>query len=92
MTDLVMSTHAMVQLPDLVVSCAKKFHEVEGGYRPGWSDQARKFYAECYDLIDSRVQRKGVVQRRGRGMDHFNNTFETIRSGPIGQWRRRYQL
>jgi len=82
----------MVQLSDLIVFCSKKFLEVEEGYRPNWSDQAKQFFAKCYDLIDSRFQRKGIVERDGRAFRQLNEYLETIRALPVGQWRRRYEL
>ena len=55
----------MVQLSDLVVFCTKKFLELEAGYRDGWCDEAKNFYAECYSLIDARFGRKGLLSGQG---------------------------
>jgi hypothetical protein len=82
----------MVQLSDLIVFCSKKFLEAEEGYRPNWSGQAKRFFAKCYDLIDSRFQRKGIVERDGRAFRQLNDYLETIRALPVGQWKRRYEL
>ena len=82
----------MVQLSDLVVYCSKKFLELEGGYRDEWPDEAKQFYAECYALIDSRIPRKALIQRAGRGMEALNTFLENVRSTPRTQWKRHYNL
>ena len=82
----------MVQLSDLVVYCSKKFLELEGGYRNEWPDEAEQFYAECYALIDSRIPRKALIQRAGRGMEVLNTFLENVRSTPRTQWKRLYNL
>jgi hypothetical protein len=82
----------MVQLSDLIVFCSKKFLEIEGGYRPNWSNEAKQFFAKCYGLIDSRIQRKGIVERDGRAFRQLNECLNTVRATPVGQWRRRYEV
>jgi len=82
----------MVQLSDLVVFCAKKFLEIENGYRESYSQDAKKFYAECYSLIHDRIRRKDLVDRQGRDMDGMNGFLREIQSKPIGQWKRRYGI
>ena len=80
----------MVQLSDLVVFCAKKFLEIDNGYRDAYSQDAKRFYAECYVLIHDRIRRKDLVDRQGRGMDGMNGFLREIQSKPVGQWKRRY--
>ncbi len=82
----------MVQLSDLVIYCSKKFLEVDNGYRDTWPDAAKRFYAECYSLIDDRIARKQLVERNGRAMDQLNIFLASVRSTPNGRWKRRYGL
>lgn len=82
----------MVQLSDLVVFCAKKFLEIDNGYRGAYSEDAKRFYAECYALIHDRIRRKDLVDREGRGMDGMNDFLRMIQSKPVGQWKRRYGI
>lgn len=80
----------MVQLSDLVVFCVKKFLEIDKGYRNMHSPNAKKFFAECYDLIHDRIRRKELVERRGRGMDKINDFLKRIQAKPTRQWKRRF--
>lgn len=82
----------MVQLSDLVVFCAKKFLEIDNGYRNAYSEVAKRFYAECYALIHDRIRRKDLVDRQGRDMDQMNGFLREIQSKPVGQWKRRYGI
>jgi Protein of unknown function (DUF3800) len=82
----------MVQLPDLVVYCTKKFYELEGGYRENWPEEAKNFYAECYGLIDARLPRKELIEREGRGMDILYQLLRTVRSEPAARWKRKYGI
>ena len=82
----------MVQLSDLVVFCAKKFLEVDGGYRDEYPDAAKQFFAQCYAIIHDRISRKSMVDRDGRGMDAVNTLLSAIQASPRGQWKRRYGL
>lgn len=82
----------MVQLSDLVVFCAKKFLEIDNGYRNTNSQDAKRFYAECYALIHDRIRRKDLIDRQGRGMDQMNGFLREIQSKPVGQWKRRYGI
>jgi len=82
----------MVRLSDLVVFCAKKFLEIDNGYRGSYTAAAKSFYAECYSLIHDRISRKSIVERQGRGMSSVNTFLAAIQSKPVGQWKRRYGL
>lgn len=82
----------MVQLSDLVVFCAKKFLEIDNGYRNAYPQDAKRFYAECYALIHDRIRRKDIVDRQGRGMDAMNGFLREIQSKSVGQWKRRYGI
>ena len=43
--------------------CTRKFLEVENGYRNGWNQAAKDFYAQCYQIIDSRIAKKTLIER-----------------------------
>ena len=80
----------MIQISDLVLICARRFLEIDHGYRGGWHPEVVRFYAERYTEIHDRLVRKQLVERGGRGMDRLNRYLSSIRCEPIGQWRRRY--
>ena len=82
----------MVQLSDLVVFCAKKFLEIDNGYRDGYPPEAKLFFAECYSLIHDRIPRKTLVARQGRNMAALNSFLDAVQAKPVGQWKRRYGL
>lgn len=82
----------MVQLSDLVAYCTKRFIEVENEYHNDWTQEAKDFYARCYELIRSRVARATTVDRPGRNMGQLNTFIETVRAEPRPQWRRHYNL
>jgi hypothetical protein len=46
-----------------VVFCTRKFLEVENGYRNGWNQAAKDFYAQYYQIIDSRIAKKTLIER-----------------------------
>lgn len=82
----------MIQLSDLVVFCAKKFLEIDNGYRDGYPPEAKLFFAECYSLIHDRIPRKTLVARQGRNMEAFNSFLDAIQAKPVGHWKRKYRL
>jgi hypothetical protein len=86
------SKNPMIQISDLVVVCARRFLEIEHGYRPDWSDAVKDFYAECYSRIHGRIRRRTLVPRGGQGMDAFNRYLAEVQCTPVGQRRRRYGL
>ena len=82
----------MIQLSDLVVFCTKKFLEIEGGYREAYPPEAKRFFAECYSIIDSRVAKKTLVERDGRNMDRYNSFLGIVQAKPSARWKRKYGL
>jgi len=82
----------MVQLSDLVVLCARRFYEIENGYRDGWPVEVKKFYAECYSIIHDRIRRQALVERAGRNIGALNNFIANVRCGPVGRWKQRYGI
>ena len=82
----------MIQFSDLVIYCIKRFIELENGYRDNWPQEAKQFYAECYEKIRDAVVRVKIVEREGRNMDVLNAYLKEIRVEPRTQWKRRYNL
>lgn len=82
----------MVQLSDLVVFCAKKFLEIEGGYKPNLPVEAKTFFARCFSKINDRIKSKSIIERQGRNMDALNTYLQNVRIQPTRQWKRRYGL
>ena len=82
----------MVQLSDLVVFCSKMFFEIEAGYRESYPAEAKRFFAECFEIIDSRNSKKTLVTRNGRNMEHLNNYLNAVQAKPSRQWKRKYGL
>jgi len=84
-----LTKNPMVRLSGLVAYCSKKFLELENGCGARWPEEAKRFYAECYGLIDARIARKELVERGGHDAA-LNDLLREVRSTTIGHWRRRY--
>jgi len=82
----------MIQLSDLVVFCTRKFFEAENGHGKNWPQQAKDFFASCYNIIDSRMTTKGLIERTEPKLKTLNEHLNLIRAKPIGQWKRRYTI
>jgi hypothetical protein len=84
----------MIQLSDLVIYCTRKFLEVENGYRDTWNQAAKDFYAQCYNIIDSRIAKKSLALRREGNKDirRLNEYISEVRATHRTQWKRHYTL
>ncbi len=82
----------MIQLSDLIVFCVRRFLEIESGYRDNYPQEAKQFFAECYQIIDSRNQIKTLIEREGRGMDALNDYLKAVQAKPNRRWKQRYNL
>jgi len=82
----------MVQLSDLVVLCIRRFLELENNYRETWPNNVKNFYGASYHLINDRIARKSLLQRRGRGLESYNQYLGQIRCVPRRNWRQYYPL
>jgi len=80
----------MVQLSDLVAYCTRKFLEVECGYRDNYTEDTKKFYADCYTIIQERVVRKKLVPKPGKHGDLADRYLEAIQAKPLAGWRGKY--
>ena len=82
--------NAMIQLSDLITYCTRRFLEIESGYRPSWTMEAQRFYAECFAKIDDRVAKKGLVERGGQAYASLNEHLGRARSLPAARWRSQW--
>ncbi len=82
----------MVQLSDLVIFCIRRFLEIEHGYRDTWTQDAKNFYAKCFDKIQARVRRKNIIERNERALLRLKEYLNEVKCVPIGQWKRKYQI
>ena len=82
----------MIQLSDLVAYCSKRFLEIESGLRPNIPEIAKKFYAQCYEIIDSRLIRKTLIERSGRDAEALNDLLHKIEVKPRTRWKAHYGL
>lgn len=86
--------NSMIQISDLVVYCAKKFFEIEAGYKDDYNGDAKRFYAECYQIISDRQKGypRALITRGGRNMKHLNDYLEKIQVKPSSSWKKKYRL
>lgn len=82
----------MVQLSDLVVLCTRRFYEIENGYRDGYPEKVKRYYAECYSIIHDRIKKKTIIERTGRNIGALNEFVAKVKCGPVGQWKKRYGI
>lgn len=82
----------MIQISDLVIYCIRRFLELDAGYREDWPDEAKAFYAECYDRLSGRVARTTLVERGGRAVKRLNEYMGEVECAPEGHWRKRHGL
>jgi len=80
----------MIQLSDLIVFCAKKFYEVDAGYRNNWPSEAKAFYAQCYSIIHERIIKKTIVERNGRDVVQLNEYLKNVCVQPARNWKSKY--
>lgn len=82
----------MIQLSDLIALCVRRFMEIEKGYKPSIPLPVKNFYAECFDIIDSRVKGRRVIERNGRNLNKLNEHVTNMQCKARTQWRRSYGL
>jgi hypothetical protein len=82
----------MIQISDLISVCARRFLEIEHGYRDGWPEVVKNFYAECYSMIHERISRKTLIERPGRDMAELNTFLGKVRCEPSRNWRSKYEF
>lgn len=84
--------HPMVQVSDLVIFLTRKFLEVENGYRDGWPDEAKAFYAGYYDKIVGRVKWGTLIDVKGKEERGAHELLTAAQSTHRRQWKKRYDL
>lgn len=84
--------HPMIQLTDLVIFLARKFLEVENGYRADWQDPAKTFFATCYGKIIRRVKWNSLINTPGQEEVGARSLLAAAHSTHRRQWKSHYQL
>lgn len=84
--------HPMIQLTDLVIYCARKFLELDHGYRDGWPQPAKDFYAQCFGRLYDRVPQRTIVEQVGQHADSVNGLLKQVAVKPRHGWRAHYGL
>lgn len=82
----------MIQFSDLVILCGRRFLEIEHGYHNDWNEDAKKFYARCYAIIDKRIARKSIVNRGERVLRRLNEYIKEVSIFPLRSWKSRYDI
>jgi Protein of unknown function (DUF3800) len=84
--------HPMIQVSDLVIFLTRKFLEVDNGYRNGWPDAAKNFYASCYEKIIKRVKWATPIDVDGREEQGAHGLLTSAHCTHRRQWKRHYDL
>ncbi|QPQ55098.1 DUF3800 domain-containing protein [Allosphingosinicella flava] len=84
--------HPMIQLSDLVIFLARKFLEVDNGYREGWSPEAKNFFASCYAKIVTRIKWTTLLPPPGPEDRAIHRILNASVSTHRRNWRQRYNL
>lgn len=83
----------MIQISDLVIFCIRKFLEIEHGYAKGWTQPAKDFFANCYNIIDKRLTvKRGIVDRTEPKLKLLNQHILAVALKPAVQWKKKYTL
>lgn len=84
--------HPMIQLTDLVIYCAKKFLELDAGYRDGWPPAAKTLYARLFDRVWDRTQQKTIVPQGGKHAAAVNGLLGRVTLRPRRAWRNHHAI
>jgi hypothetical protein len=84
--------HPLIQLSDLVIYTTRKFLECDNGYRPNWSDEAKNFFASCYDRVQTRMWRTNLIDVEGKEEQEAHALLKLCQSTHNGHWKRHYTL
>ena len=82
--------HPMIQISDLVIFLVRKFLECECGYRPGWPEAARDFYAACYAKVIARTNWATLIGSDGVEERGTHATLRECHSTHRKLWKRYY--
>ncbi len=81
----------MIQISDLIVYICKKFFEIEGEYKKGYSSEIKQFYFECYKRIINRAHRSTLWELGPSTDKNVNHLLKVVSAMPSGQWRKKYE-
>lgn len=80
----------MIQLADLVAFSARRFLELEHGYRDYWDEDIRRFSAECYALVDARLLWKKPTSRSESSHKKLEPYLKAVTIAPKQKWKSRH--
>jgi hypothetical protein len=84
--------HPMVQISDLIIFLVRKFLECENGYREGWPQEAKTFYASCYAKIIARVQWSTLLPAEGPEEEQAHAILSASQATHRRQWKAHYAI
>jgi hypothetical protein len=84
--------HPLVQLSDVVIYLSRKFLECENGYRENWTEEAKNFFASCYNKIVDRTYVVHLIASNGAEEQGAHKLLTASHSTHRPQWRRHYKL
>ena len=82
--------HPLIQISDLVIYVTKKFLECEGGYRNNWPNEAKQFYATCYEKVHERTQRTTLIDVTGQEEQAAHALLVASQATHQREWKKRY--
>ncbi len=81
----------MIQLSDLAILCIRRFLEIEEGFKNP-PKEVKEYYAKCYDKLYSRLKKKSLVERQGKGMNKLHDFLKDVQSKHRSGWKSRYNV
>lgn len=82
--------HPLIQISDLVIYVTKKFLECEGGYRKDWPNEAKLFFASCYEKVHERTQRTTLIDIAGQEEQAGHALLVASQATHQKEWKKRY--
>jgi hypothetical protein len=84
--------HPMIQLTDLVIYCAKKFLELDAGYRDGWPAPAKLLFARLFDRVWDRTPQRTLVPQGGKHAVAVNDLLGRVTRKPRHGWKNHHGI
>lgn len=84
--------HPMIQLSDLVVYMVKKFLEVDIGHKPNATDEAKRFFALCYEKIIQQKNWVGLIDVPGDEEAAAHRLLAAANATHKKNWRKTYGI
>jgi hypothetical protein len=84
--------HPMVQVSDMVIFLVRKFLEYENDYRPNWNEEAKNFFASCYEKITKRVKWNTLITVEGAEEEGALASLTACHATHRRRWREHYKF